>query len=366
MHPMIFGIVLSIWLLACGKPTEETTPIRKDVTETVFASGTLEAEGLYKLTVQTSGYLTQLSFKEGDIVEKGKVLAIIENNENIINTRGASELLTLSKKNTAKEAPALLQAEYDIKTQKEKMELDKKTADRYKRLLESNSIAKIEYENAQLTYNTSRNNYQAALEYYNKLKRDANQQVVNDQTTVDIYRTSLGKNRVKTVLRGKVYEKYKEVGDYVMQGDILAEIGSPELLYAEVSVDETSISKIKMGQEAVIQLNTDMNRTYKGRVQEINPAFDEETQSFICKIYFLDSLDFRIVNTQLQTNIIVGEQKNALLIPRNYIDFGGYVQIKGKKEKTKVATQFVSNEWVQVLSGIDENTILVTDNILTP
>ena len=361
----ICSVLLWVFLSSCGQEIEETTPIRKDVTETVFAAGSLEAEGMYQLTAQTSGYITQLNFDEGNIVEKGKVLAVIENNENIINTQGAAELLDIAKSNAADHAPLLQQAEYEIKISKQKMEQDKKTEERYKRLLDSKSIARIEYENALLAYETSRSNYQSAVENYKRLKKDAEQQVVNNQTNKEIYSTQMSKNKVKAVVRGKVYRKYKEVGDYVRQGDVIAEIGEPESLYAKVNIDETNISKIKAGQEAIIQLNTNKDNHYRGVVKEIKPSFDEATQSFICEIHFVDSLDFNIVNTQLQTNIIVGEQKNALLIPRNYIDFGGYVQVKGQPKKTKVTTQFISNEWVQVLSGIDEHATLITDNLIT-
>lgn len=361
----ILGSLCLLFLSSCGQKTEETLPIRKDVTETVFAAGALEAEGMYKLTAQTNGYLTQLNFEEGKIVEKGTVLAVIENNENVINTKGASELLDIAKSNTSATAPLLKQAEHEIEISLQKMEQDKKTEARYKRLLESKSIARVEYENALLAYQTSKSSYESALENYKRLKKDAEQQVVNNQTNTEIYATLMGKNKVKAVIRGKVYEKYKEVGDYVRQGDVIAQIGSPEVLYAKVNIDEANISRIKTGQEAVIQLNTDKEKKFKGKVKEIKPTFDEASQSFICKIYFQDTLDFQIVNTQLQTNIIVGEQKDALLIPRNYIDFGGYVQVKGQEEKTKVSTQFISNEWVQVLSGIDEHTTLVTANLIT-
>lgn len=359
------GAFLSLMLSACGPQTEETTPVRKDVTETVFAAGALEAEGMFRLTAQTSGYITALHVQEGEIIEQGKVLAVIENNENIINTQGSSELLNIAKSNTSDNAPLLRQAEYTININKQKMEQDKKTLERYERLLKSKSIAQVEYENALLAYQTSKSNHQSAVENYKKLKQDADQQVVNNQTNTDVYASLMGKNKVKAVKRGKVYKKFKEVGDYVRQGDVIAEIGSPEVLYAKVNIDESNISNIKIGQEAIIQLNTNKNKNYRGSVKEINPSFDEASQSFICKIYFTDSLDFHIVNTQLQSNIIVGEQDSALLIPRNYLDFGGYVQVKGEKEKTKVATQFVSNEWVQVLSGIDEHATLITENVLT-
>jgi HlyD family secretion protein len=113
----------------------------------------------------------------------------------------------------------------------------------------------------------------------------------------------------------------------------------------------------------VVQLNTHKNKNYKGKVAEILPTFNEETQSFDCKIQFTDSLDFGILNTQLQANIITGINKNALLIPRNYLDYGNLVKVKDRKEPVKVQTRFVSSEWVQVESGIDENTVLVTENI---
>jgi hypothetical protein len=41
------------------------------------------------------------------------------------------------------------------------------------------------------------------------------------------------------------------------------------------------------------------------------------------------------------------------------------VQIKGENQPTKVVTNFVSTYWVQILSGITEATVLVTENIST-
>nr|MCU0322958.1 hypothetical protein [Chitinophagaceae bacterium] len=63
-------------ITSCGKKTQETKPIRKDVTETVFASGILEAKNTYSLTAQADGYLVAVNYNEGDIVETGKILAI--------------------------------------------------------------------------------------------------------------------------------------------------------------------------------------------------------------------------------------------------------------------------------------------------
>jgi multidrug efflux pump subunit AcrA (membrane-fusion protein) len=358
---IIIAVILGI--VSCGKKTEETKPIRKDVTETVFASGILEAKGTYYLTAQVEGYLVNINFEEGDLVTEGKVLAVIDNKESSFNTQSANELYQLAQSNTQANAPALAQAKTSIDIAKQKMEQDALQEQRYKKLLESNSIARVEYENISLSYQTSKSNYESALENYRRIQKDAQQQLINNKVSRDVNTVVLGKNQIKAVVAGKVYKKNKQIGDFVRKGDVIATIGDAQNIYARINIDESNISKIKIGQEAVIQLNTQKNKNYMGVVTEIYPSFDEASQSFIAKIAFKDSLDFRIINTQLQTNIMVGFQKNALLIPRNYIDFGGFVQIKGQKEKLKVKTQIVSSDWVQVLGGIDENTVLITENI---
>ena len=74
---------------------------------------------------------------------------------------------------------------------------------------------------------------------------------------------------------------------------------------------------------------------------------------------FTDSLQFRVVGTQLQANVRIGTEKKALLIPRKFVDFNDHVQVKGEQNKRKIKTKIVSNEWVQVLEGIDENVTLI-------
>lgn len=360
---IISQIAFFLVFYSCGKKTAETKPVVKDIQETVFATGVLQAEDFYKLTSKTSGYITMMNCKEGDLVKKGDLLTKVENQNNVINLNGATQLLNIAKSNTLETAPSIAQAKENIEIAKQKMEFDKKVANRYENLWKSNSIAKIDYENAILSYNASKGNYEITVENYQKLKKDANQQVISNQTNVSVYSDAANNMAIKALSPGKVYKKYKEVGDYVRQGEVIAEIGNPDIIYALVNIDESNISKIKIGQKAILKLNTHNDTNYSGVVKEIFPSFDNASQSFLCKIYFTEPLNFKIINTQLQVNITIGEQKNAMLIPRNFIDFGGFVQEKGKAEKTKVETKFVSSSWVHVTKGIDKNTVLITDNV---
>ena len=360
---VLLSIATACLLAACGKKTQETKPIRKDVIETVFASGILEAKNTYTLKAQADGYLSAVNFEEGDIVSSGQLLAVIDNKESGFNQESAKDLYDIAQSNTQNNAPALLQAQNAISLNKQKMEQDFVQFQRYKKLWEDNSIAKIDLENSELQYKTSKNNYESSLENYKQIKQQAAQQVISNKAIKEVNTIVLSKNQIKAQKSGKIYKKYKQIGDYVTRGEAIALIGEPSEIYAKVNIDESNINRIKVGQEALVQLNTNKDKTYRGTVAEIYPAFDENTQSFLCKITFNEALDFTIVNTQLQSNITVATTKNALLIPRNFVDFGGNVEIKGKKEKVKITTKFASSDWVQVLSGITDNTILVTDNL---
>jgi HlyD family secretion protein len=350
-------------LSSCGKKMAETKPIRKDVTETVFASGILEAKNTYNLTAQADGYLTLLNIREGDIVQAGAVLAVVDNKEAGLNEQSAGALYDIARSNVQSNAPALQQAQVNINISKQKMEQESVNYQRYQKLWADNSIARQELENAALQYQTAKANYETALESYKQLQQQAKQQEITSRATKSINTIITGKNQIRAVVAGRVYKKYKQVGDYVKRGETIAVLGSATDIYAKVNIDEGNIARVKIGQEATVQLNTNKDKLYKAVVREIYPSFDEATQSFICVLYFTDSLGFDIVNTQLQSNIIVGTHKQALLIPRNYLDFGGHIKIKGVKDPIKVVTNFVGKDWVQVLSGINEQTILVTDNI---
>jgi HlyD family secretion protein len=349
----------------CQKPTEETKPVRKDVIETVFASGVLEAENTYNLTAQNDGYLLEVNFDEGDLVKKGQKLAIVDNRENVLNAENAANLYEIALQNAKSNAPALLQAQTAVESARQKMEQDRTQEQRYRRLLESNSIARNEYETVALSFETSKNNYESAVQAVKKLQQDVEQQTVSPKNQQKINEVILSKNVIYAVERGKVYQKFKQKGDFVRRGDVIASIGDPDFIYAKVNVDEGSISKIKIGQKALIQLNAQKTMSYNAVVWEILPTFDEAQQSFVCKLKFVDPLRFNIVKTQLQTNITVDTQRNALLIPRNFLEYGDFVSVKkeNKLEKVKVKTHFVSSEWVQIISGIDENMILSTTNV---
>ncbi|MEO0404515.1 MAG: HlyD family efflux transporter periplasmic adaptor subunit [Bacteroidota bacterium] len=357
------GLILMILFSSCGRKTEETQPIEKNITESVFATGSLKAKGAYQLKARTSGYITRLDFESGDIVKTDDIVAIIRNDETSINEESAQKLLFIAEQNARKDAPLLQQAANSIEINKAQMEQDLLTLQRYERLFQSNSVSQKDYENAELSYQKSKRNYQSAIDSYHSIKTDADQKVINQKASLEVNASRASNTQVLSLSDGRIYKLYKEVGDYVQQGETIAEIGNPLEMIAEINIDEKNISQVSEGQRVIIELNSHQGEQFEGKLSKVLPAFDEATQSFSCEVTIYDTLPIKITGTPLESNVIIAETDNALLIPKIYLNHGGYVQVKGEKEKRKVETKFVSNEWVQILSGIDIGTTLITYNV---
>ncbi|MCC6582938.1 MAG: HlyD family efflux transporter periplasmic adaptor subunit [Chitinophagales bacterium] len=353
-------ILSTLLFFSCANTNnQEIKPIRKDISEIVFASGSLESDNKYNLTAQTDGNIIKLNLVEGATVAVNQLVAVIDNKQNIISTNNAAEQLKIARYNNTDNAPLLQQIKANIEAAKEKLSQDITQEQRYQELYNQSSVTKAELEKMQLSTKTSKANLAALEQQYKSVQQQNKQQYITQSNAVKGSVVNQENNQVKIVAAGKVYKKVKQVGDYVRRGDVIAIIANENLLYAKLNVDENSIDKVKMGQTITIQLNTQKNKEYTGVVSEILPVFDEPTQSFIVKVQFTEKPDFTVNGTQLEANILVGEKKNTLLIPRNYVSFGNKVQLKGSDDLKIIETGIVSTEYVEVLNGLTENDILV-------
>lgn len=354
----IFYLLLTSFIFSCSND-KEIKPINQDIKELVFASGQLEWDDSYNLTAQTDGVLQNANFEVGNNVTKGKTIATIDNKTNEINTQTANEQLIISNENLTENSPQLQQLKQNIQFAENKYNQDKLQVDRYKKLFENQSIAKIELENMQLNASNSLSTLNALKKQALQIKQHARQQQINAKGQVLNNQVIKNYNSIIVTESGTIIKKLKSNGDYVKKGEVIATIANAQKVEAVLNVDENSIGKVKLGQIVFVQLNTNKNNTYNGKVTEILSAFDEQSQSFICKVTFDKPFDNSLFGTQLEANILVGEKKSALLIPRNYVGFGNKVNVKGKEEYVIIKPGIVSTEYVEVLEGVSKSDVLL-------
>ena len=358
MKNSLFLLLTLSTLVSCGTK-EEGKPVVQDIKELVFASGELEWDNSYNLTAQTDGILVNATFDVGNKVTENQIIASIDNKTNENNTASAKDLVVISKENLTENAPALQQLQQNIKFAESKYQQDKTQAERYKRLYDSQSIAKVEYENMQLAAENSLSQLNALKKQYQQVLQQSKQNYINTENQLKNNQVVLGYNKLVVPQKGTIIKKLKFSGDYVKKGDVIAVIADENKVEGVLNVDENSIGKVKIGQTVFVQLNTNKNEVYNAKISEILAAFDEQTQSFICKVIFDKPLNTSLYGTQLEANILVGEKKNALLIPRNFLGFGNKVMVKGKDEAIIVKTGIVSTDYVEILDGITKEDVLL-------
>lgn len=365
MNKQLIYVAISALLLAtaCKPKYDETSPVVAPVTEAVFASGSIEPKDAYTLTSLSDGFIVKSYVTENDLVHDGQLLFQLDNRQQNTQVKIAQTNLEYARINASGNSPALLQIQAQTDAAKIKMQTDSVNLTRYQHLITTNSVSKQDLDNAQLNYKSSLNSYLALVENYKATADKVQQDLTNTQS--QLQNAVAGNQYYNLVAIGssKVYQIFKKQGDLVRKGDQVAQLGNPDSIVINLDVDEGSISKVQLGQQVLVELNTEKNKTYEARISKIYPHFNETSQSYKVEARFLKEMPGLISGTQLQANIITNRKDKALLIPHVYVVNGNKVLMqKDKKiDSVTITTGIVSDEWIEVLSGLTPNDKIVKE-----
>ncbi len=339
---------------SCKPKYDETSPKTGPVTEAVFASGSIEPKDAYTVTSLSDGFIVHSYVVENDLVKDGQVIFRLDNRQQNTQVSIAQNNVQYAQINASGNAPALVEVKAQIDAAKIKMQTDSLNLERYEHLYTTNSVSKQDLDNARLSYESSLSAYRSALASYRGTEDKAKQDLTNSQSMLQNAVAGNQYYELVAVGASKVYQIFKKQGDLVRKGDQVAQLGNPDSIVINLDIDEGSISKVQLGQQVLVELNTEKNKTYEARVSKIYPHFNESSQSYKVEARFLKEMPGLISGTQLQANIITNKKESTLLIPRVYVMGDNRVLVKRDKKVDTVAitTGIVSNEWVEVLSGI--------------
>lgn len=363
LYPTYRPHAISILLLfaSCKEKEAWVRPLMSPITEAIFAAGHIEPDRQVVLTSVNEGYLQQAFVKENDVVTKGALLFAIDNRSSRIEEEASEKNLRLAMENASPNSPVLQKLKTDLHSARQKASLDSVQYARMRQLYETNSVAKVDLDNMRLVYDTDKNAINAIQKSIEATGISLQQALVAAQSQ---HKSSVSLNQyffLRSPGQVRVYQVFKKSGEFVRRGDALALLGDPDSLLIVLQVDEVSISKIKPGQQVLVELNTSKGKYYEGCVARIFPYFDSETQSYKVEAVLDTHIEGIIAGTLLQANIIVASKEKAMLIPRSCLIDDGTVLVKkeGESDTTFIQTGIVSNEWVEVLSGLQ-----LTDHIV--
>jgi len=146
------------------------------------------------------------------------------------------------------------------------------------------------------------------------------------------------------------------------------DIVNPNSVYFEARIDELEIGKIKEGQTVILTLDSYPEKNFAGEITAIDFAASTVGGSkvFLTKISLPQNSDrqFRL-GMGGDAEIILNEKENVLAIPTDALikrekNFVWVVDNEGKARKKEVEVGLVTDEAVEIVSGLEEGTEIVT------
>lgn len=352
----LFSAIIGLGLTSCNRK-EKTSPVKKSIKEAVFANGYVTQRNEYVASANTEGFINNIPITEGKYVHKGELLFTIKSDAPENQLQKSQIVYDDAAKNARSSAPQLSQIRIQINYAKDKVDFDKKNLDRYKALRTTNAVSEMDLEDKEINYKNSLSNLKALERSYKQTADELRLNAAKSKSQVIDQAINKGYFSVKADNDGTVLNVYKKKGELVKIGDQIAQIGSGET-YLKLCVAEEDIAKVHCGQQAKVQINTYPGKTFDATVTRILPAFDDSQQSYIIEAKLNDSSVHLFSGSQVQANIVVSENKYALVILSSYLIKETYVMLQNGTLK-QVIIGNKNREWAEVVSGLSEKDVIV-------
>ncbi len=248
----------------------------------IKVSGNIEATEV-NVGFKISGRITQIYVKEGDWIEKGKIIAKLDDEDLRYRFELAkaafhsaqarlNKLLAGSRPEELREAEARLnQAQFDLENKKVQYE-------RMKALFERHVIPKEILDNAETGYKIAQASFQMAKENFELVKEgprredieDAKAQVEQARAQLKLSETQLGYTSLYSPISGIVLVKSAEIGEVVNPGTSVLTLADIENVWLRAYIPETDLGKVKWGQEVIVTIDMNPKKQYKGKITYIS------------------------------------------------------------------------------------------------
>jgi len=233
-----------------AKSVETSLVKATTIVETVSATGKIQPEIEVKIASMVSGEIIALPIKEGQVVKKGDLLVKINPD---LYTSG----LNRSAANLSAAKSGLTQAEAQFKEAKANY-------DRNKTLFEKGIISKSDWDKTVASFEVAKATKQST--YFN---------VQSAAATVNEARDNLGRTVIYAPADGTISVLNVELGERVlgtqqMAGTEILRVANLNNMEVEVDVNENDIVKIKVGDEAKVEVDAYLKKQFKGIVTSIS------------------------------------------------------------------------------------------------
>lgn len=346
--------LLVFW--SCTQKSEYTSPVFKTISESVYASGIIKSTGQYQVFSTVSGLVQQVYVKDGDTVFKNSPILKLAGQTAVLNQQTA----ILDRRYNEQRAigESLKDLEIQIVMAKNRLENDTLLLERQKNIWKNGGGSLNDLEQRELNYKNSSTTYNSLLLKYKDLRKQLKYNLDRSVKNQEITSAVANEYIIKSEMKGRVYDLLKEQGELVTPQSPVAIIGDAYSFMIEMQVDENDITRIRLGQQVLITMDSYKGQVFKATVTKISPLMNEASRSFTVEARFVSPPPVLYPNLTTEANIVTRMNKRALTIPRSYLIDEQYVMMKNH-EKKAILCGLKDYQEVEVLSGLTVNDVIL-------
>ena len=348
----------------------------RDLVATVAASGKIEPERLVNISADTMGRVTELAVEEGQQVEQGQFLMLIdpESAESAVQ-RGAAGLRAAQESlNTARVA---------IETARANLELALRDEERARELSRDRIVSQADLDRAESEVKVRR----SQLESRETEVRAQQQRLEQETANLRSARHVLSKVTIDAPMSGMITRLSIEAGETVLigtmnnPGTVLMTIADLSVILAVLEVDETDIVDVRLGQEATVLIDAFPDLEFAGHVTKIgssaiqaatNPASsgDQRGTNFEVEVTIKDEIPGVRPDFSCTADITTATRARAVAVPIQALTVrddaaaeeveGVFVLQDGTARFRPVEVGIAGERHFEVLSGLQDGDEVIT------
>jgi len=310
------------------------------IPDLVEAVGTLRAAETSVLAAQMMGNVVQIRAHEGDRVQRGQVLALLDEAQ----PRAALDRATAAD----------LASQQEVAASDSDFTLAEATIKRYQTLYDKKSVSPQEFDEIKARYQ--------AAQARREMARAGQAQA---KATLQQARTALGYTHIVAPFDGLVTERKADVGTLASPGMPIFTVEALCHYRLEATVNESDLRHVRLRQQVPVQIDALGDLELAGKVVEIVPAADPGSRSFLVKVELPSDPALRS-GLFGRAHFPRGE-RSALLIPRSaVVERGQLLGIYVLDANRVAGLRYITlgkpvAEKVEVLAGLEPGETLVAD-----
>jgi HlyD family secretion protein len=356
----IYIVAVSFLFVGC-KHSTTIHPERKNIVETVYASGKILADSEYTVYALNAGNVIKKQVKEGDIVKRNQVLYVINNTAPAAKLDASKEAYDNALQNVSSNSRIINDLKLTLQNASIKLSQDSLQYIRLRNLWADNIGTKSSLDMAEAQYKTSINQKKSAKEKYASTVNELHLALKNAKSQLAGAQTELNNFIIRADRAGTVYQVLKENGEAVKAGEPLVLMGNSTTRLIKLNVDQQDIYRIKPGQEVLLKTDLSGDKIFKAKIIRTYPLMNEADQTFRVDAAFADNEKQPFIHSSVEANIITQRKQNCLVVPRQVLVNGDSIMVKqdGKARTIAVITGIHTLDEVEILSGLNDNTTII-------